>query len=394
MIDLSEASESRFCMSCGTKNDATSKFCIKCGKSLAKVSNDGVEYADEKTESQQKSTSVLDTATSYLNGWTGGEGAIKVSWRDFFSEVLKKHTNDEAEAVFIVGTKTTTPSLSEIKDDKVRPWLFSRILLMIIVAGVLLTVLNSINQNMGDQVAVDVVFAVAVPLAALVLFFEINVYKNISFYRVVTIMLIGGITAIVFTVALRQILNISGLNFVGALTTGAVEEAAKILIAAYFVHKLNVSRIFNGLLIGAAVGTGFAVFENIQYMMVGVQNGTQIVWQLVSTNTALIRTLFSIADHTEWCAIATAALVIAKGNHRLTISNFAQPRFIRFFLLVVVIHMFWDWNFLNNLGNVRYAVLAIITWIIVFVLIHAGLREVTTLQLEQKHEQTAMESED
>ncbi|MQS75334.1 PrsW family glutamic-type intramembrane protease [Companilactobacillus halodurans] len=371
-----------FCTNCGTKNKADSKFCTKCGQPLVTITDEGIETDDSQAAQEIPHQSIIDSATSHLNSWTGGQGSVKVSWKEFFGQVFKPHTEKEAEEIFSAGTEKTTPSLQEISNDKVQPWLFSRILVTILLAGILLSVLTTLNtgNRMGDQIAMLVVIAIAVPMSALVLFFETNVYKNISFYRVGKIMLIGGILSLIVSIIGYHVLpNDNSLSFFSVLLIGFIEETAKVLVAAYFVRKLNVNRILNGLLIGAAVGTGFSAFENIQYMVDG--------YQLVSMETALQRTLLSISDHTEWCAIATAALVIAKGTGKLTSNSFWDMRFLRFFGLVMIIHMLWDWSLFDSFTNVRYIVLAIITWVTVFVMIHAGLNEVKRLQLNYQNDE-------
>lgn len=146
---------------------------------------------------------------------------------------------------------------------------------------------------------------------------------------------------------------------------------AKVLIAAYFISRLKIKHIFNGLLIGAAVGSGFAVFENVMYM-VNDQAG-----QLATVTGALTRALFSIADHTEWCVISAAALVLVKGSQQLTLDDFTNPPFLKFLISVILIHALWDWEAITSL--LTTAVLVMITWIFVVVLIHAGLREVKEL---------------
>lgn len=362
-----------FCTNCGAKNDSKAKFCIKCGQSLVKIDTDEINNEAEA----EKHGSIMDSATSQLNSWTGGTGAVKISWKEFFGQVLKSHTEGEAEDIFIAGTKKTTPSLEEISDEKVQPWLFSRILVTIVLAGVLLSVLTNLNQQVGDLLAMDVVLAISVPMAALVLFFEINVYRNISFYRIGKIMLLGGILSLILTIVVSNIVsNGASFDFVGALLIGIIEETSKLVIAAYFVNKLKIKRIFNGLLIGAAVGTGFSAFENIQYM---VGNG-----QYSGISVALQRAAFSISDHTEWCAIATAGLVIVKGAQSMTASTFTNVRFLKFLGLVIILHMLWDWNMFDNSKYIICGIVAVITWVTVFVLIQAGLREVKELQLSKK----------
>ncbi len=360
-----------FCTNCGAKNSTESKFCTKCGKALAEVSDEEIDNDSEYVETKG---SMFDSATSKLNSWTGGSGAVEVSWKDFFSEVFKSHTEDEAEDIFIAGTKDTTPSLDEVSNEEVHPWLFSRILAVIIIAGILLTVLTQLNQRTGDLIAADVIISIAVPMSALVLFFEINVFKNISFYKIGKIMLLGGILSLIVTIILDSFTSISALNLIGSLLTGSIEEISKVLIAAFFIQKLNIKRIFNGLLVGAAVGTGFSAFENIQYIVASTG-------QIASFTDAFQRTLLSISDHTEWCAIATAALIIAKGSQKLTTNTFMDLRFLKFLVLVILIHTCWDWNFFDNYTYIRYAILVVITWVTVFVMVHAGLREVKELQL-------------
>jgi RsiW-degrading membrane proteinase PrsW (M82 family) len=291
----------------------------------------------------------------------------------FFGQVFQRHTTEEAEEIFIVGTKKTTPSLAKVVSDQVQPWLFSRVLLFTLAAGLLLAVVNSLNGKMGDQVAMDVVLSVAVPASALVLFFEANVFKNISFYQVTKIAILGGALALIVVLVLDKLFPVASLDLFGVLVTGIVEETSKVLVASYFVRKLNISHVFNGLLLGAAVGTGFAAFENIQFMITDSN-------QLVSMEAALFRTATSISDHTEWCAIATAALVLAKGNQPLRSATFWDYKFLRFFGLVILIHMCWDWSAFDTISILRYIILAIITWVTVFVMIHAGLREVKKLQ--------------
>lgn len=308
---MAEEQQYVFCTNCGTKNSRDAKFCINCGQPLVKPEEAGDHHEQRTTAHRQdgKQSSVMDATTSRINSWTGGRGAVKVSLRDFFGQVFRHHTEREAEDIFIVGTEHTTPSLTELADDRVQPWLFSRALLFTLVLAALLWVLSILNPRTGVTVSLDVAIAIAVPVSALILFFEVNVYRNISFYQVIQIFLMGGALSLIATIILDSFLGNNGeLNLWGALTTGVAEELAKVLVAAYFISRLNVKHIFNGMLIGAAVGSGFAAFENVMYM---VDDSTG---QLASVGDALIRALFSISDHTEWCAIAAAALVMVKGE--------------------------------------------------------------------------------
>lgn len=329
----------------------------------------------------QKGKNIFDSATSTINEWTGGTGAVKVSILKFFGQVFKKHSFAEAEDIFAVGTENTTPSIQDLQDQQVQPWFFSRVLFFIAVVAILMFLLEGQMNQPGLMIALMIVITVSVPIAATILFFEANIYRNISVLRVIIISLIGGLLSLILTMVFKDITGTQNTtpNYWGALITGLTEEAGKVLIAAYFVKQLNSKSIFNGLLIGAAVGSGFAAFENICYMVDG-QSG-----ELVGITGVLNRALFSIADHTEWCAIATAGLIIANRNHDFRWNSLLSNKFLRFFILVVVIHALWDLNALDNLGDIRYIILICVTWTIVLIMIHAGLREFQQLKLIMKY---------
>ncbi len=377
---MTKKQQSIFCMYCGTKNSLNAKFCINCGRPLVKeaIKHQRVASVDQQHgQGNDENDNMISATTSRINRWTGGHGAVKVSLRDFFGQVFKHHDASEAENIFIVGTDKTTPSLGQLVNDRVQPWLFSRALLFTMILAALLWVLTLLNQRIGVVVSLDAAISIAVPVSALILFFEVNVYKNISFYRVIQIFLIGGALSLIAAMILDTLIGNDGqMDLWGSLTTGIAEEIAKVMVAAYFISRMKAKHIFNGMLIGAAVGSGFAAFENVMYMI----NDT--TGQLVSVNSALIRALFSISDHTEWCAISVAALVLVKGSKELTMDDFFKPTFLKFLVSVILIHALWDWQFIGFL--LKNVVLAVITWIFVFVLIHAGLREVKELQLKLK----------
>lgn len=236
----------------------------------------------------------------------------------------------------------------------------------------------NLGHQTGQLVSLCILLTIAVPISANILFFETNIFKNISILRVIEIILLGGVLSLIAALSLDNILGNDGsLNFSGALLTGITEEVGKILIAAYFLKKLNSKTIFNGLLIGSAVGSGFAAFENIQYLFTSEAPNVQSLIGIV-----LYRNALSIADHTEWCAIAAAGLIIANSAHEFEWSSLVNGKFLRFLLVVIIIHALWDWNYLDSFGNIRYVVLIVIVWIIVLVLIHAGMREVRDLTIK------------
>ena len=98
----------------------------------------------------------------------------------------------------------------------------------------------NLGHQTGQLVSLCILLTIAVPISANILFFETNIFKNISILRVIEIILLGGVLSLIAALSLDNILGNDGsLNFSGALLTGITEEVGKILIAAYFLKKLN-----------------------------------------------------------------------------------------------------------------------------------------------------------
>ena len=69
----------------------------------------------------------------------------------------------------------------------------------------------------------------AVPIATVVLFFDLNVRKNISIFQVVRWLLLGGVLSLIAT-HINHLFIGSKLDFLGASVAGLTEEPAKLLI--------------------------------------------------------------------------------------------------------------------------------------------------------------------
>ncbi|GAA3313703.1 hypothetical protein GCM10020331_004440 [Ectobacillus funiculus] len=82
-----------------------------------------------------------------------------------------------------------------------------------------------------------------------------NAPQNIAIYKIVYVVFIGGILSLLLALIFYDILR-SNIN---PITIGIVEELAKV-VAVIFVRHLKYKYVLNGLLLGAAVGVGFASF--------------------------------------------------------------------------------------------------------------------------------------
>nr|WP_225429127.1 PrsW family glutamic-type intramembrane protease [Lentilactobacillus hilgardii] len=158
-----------------------------------------------------------------------------------------------------------------------------------------------------------------------------------------------------------------------ALIVGVVEELAKCVVVILFINSYKLNYIFNGVLIGAAVGAGFSVFESSGYVS---QYGLM---------TILTRSFQAVGTHTIWAAIMGGAIILGKARKKpFTIRDFfTNPKFYVFFLITVILHTFWDWDIPNtglNVSIMQEILDVVVGWFLIYIMIDAGLREVKTLQ--------------
>lgn len=367
----------KYCPHCGNPVRETAKFCPSCGQALNNTGQAVTTPGSNSENNQIKG--FYDSATAKLSHYTGEEGAVKVNIGDLFSEVFKHHTKDEANSIFIAGTKTTTPALADVSDEWAKPWLFSRILLGFLLAFAALLYMADSFDNSNAIPGLIMVGAFAVPFSGLVFFFEANAFKDISLFEIVKVFFIGGIFSLVVTLFLYQFVSFSAANQIfGVLTLkdslaiGLVEELGKVLIVSYFISQLDVHHILDGILIGAAVGAGFAAFETAGYIYNAGTNDLVAV--------AILRGWSAIGGHLVWAAIAGGAIMIVKRDQPFKFSQLLDTRFLVFFILAVLMHATWDWD-VTVLGSdyLKLILLIVLAWIVVFVLMNAGLKEISHL---------------
>ncbi|KRM04647.1 PrsW family intramembrane metalloprotease [Lentilactobacillus farraginis] len=299
---------------------------------------------------------------------------VEIHLSRMFSEVFRRHSKDEADRLFIVGTRATTPSLKKVSSRPVKPWFFSRIFLVLTVSFAMLMLLLFLFQSNKAIPGLIFIGSLAVPFSLMMMFFEINVYQNISVLQVLTTFLVGGILSLLVTMTFYLMLPIrTDVSIESALIVGIVEELAKCIVVILFINSYKLNYIFNGVLIGAAVGAGFSVFESSGYVS---QYGLMTIFT---------RSFQAIGTHTIWAAIMGGAIILGKARKRpFTIHDFfTKPKFYVFFLIAVMLHTFWDWDIPNtglNVSIMQEILDVIVGWFLIYIMIDAGLREVKTLQ--------------
>lgn len=197
---------------------------------------------------------------------------------------------------------------------------------------------------------------------------------------------IGGVFSLISTIILYNFVTFSDeFQYYGIMTirdaflVGLIEEIGKAIIVILFINYLKTNKILNGLLVGASIGAGFAVFETAGYIL---NSGLQSVDSLSAmTDVIVLRGWSSLGGHLVWAAIVGAAVVIAKGERQFEWSNILDKRFLFFFFASVILHCIWDTD-ITILGsmNLKMILLIIIAWLLVFILMKSGLTQVNKLR--------------
>lgn len=300
----------------------------------------------------------------------------------FFSEVFKRHTEDDAEQVVIVGAPGTIPDPETLSSECPRPWLYTRVLVFFLLTTALLFLAN-VLANPGQLSNVLVIGAFAAPFTILVLFFEFNVFRNISFYTVLKALFIGGALSLIVTAVLPSFWFQGITSVTDAFVAGIGEEIAKLLVV-YWILKKNRAYpyILNGLLVGAAVGAGFAIFETAGYGMFSLFGGDNAWLGKESMITLALRNLLAPGGHVIWAAISGAGLLMAARRESLTADVLRRKAFLTAFVLPVILHVLWDIPFFDStLGALGFmATLSILGWVIVAWFVRRGLEEVDSMR--------------
>jgi RsiW-degrading membrane proteinase PrsW (M82 family) len=370
-----------YCGYCGKFIADGYLFCSHCGRPVTNTKNAGQSTPEEPIS--QSSDNKSNSSSSFVGGindYIGNSNPVQLNWKDLFSDVFKKHTDEEAEDIFICGTSKTTPPLDKVSETWPKPWLYSRVFLCFAITYLLLNICWTQFQNTNVLPGLIIVGSFAVPFTTMVLFMEVNAYRNISVYEVMKFFLIGGCASLVVTLFIYslRLVDTSLASTWGAMMVGVIEELGKLAIVYVLISKMkSCNNILSALLVGACVGAGFAAFESAGYAFnVLLDRGINGM-----TNTIYLRGLFAPGGHVAWAAISGAALVIAKGSNSLTTDVLANKQFLKIFAIPIVLHGLWDAPIFP--GYPKWIALIVVVWIVVLILINMGLDEVKKLKQNQ-----------
>ncbi|MBD5445293.1 MAG: PrsW family intramembrane metalloprotease [Lachnospiraceae bacterium] len=294
---------------------------------------------------------------------------------DLFASLFQEHTNEEAKEIFIAGTAKTTPLEYSQDDVQPRPWLFLRIFVALMLTFGFLYICAAQLQNFNTISALLFLGAAVFPFSILILMYETNTPKNISIFDVMKMLFAGSIAALLLTTITFDVFPIGQLNYSDALIVGFIEELIKLLVIIIFIRLINPKYILNGLLIGAAVGAGFSVFESAGYAFrFYLLNGGNIGYL---TDIILLRAWSSLGSHTVWSVIIGGGLLSAKSDKPFSFKLFFNLEFLSDFIATLILHSIWNCPFMDSGSNVyiKLIVLTVLAWMILLSLLKSGIRQ-------------------
>ncbi|WP_455137240.1 PrsW family intramembrane metalloprotease [Thermophilibacter sp.] len=378
-----------FCGTCGARIPDGSTFCPHCGARTVAASAPGPAHAAPR----QAPGGAVGWAAGKINEMAGGSDQVELRFGNFFDAVFRRHSPGEADVLFSVGSPTTTPSITRVSRTWPHPWIYSRVFLVLLVAFVGLWILSSYFENPNGLPGLMFVGALLVPFSVTVFFFETNVPRNLGFARVIEIFFVGGVLSLLCIYPLDALLPGSGVGDFGpALLTGIIEELAKVAAIVVFVKRIGERNyVLTGLLVGAAVGAGFAAFETAGYIFnQGFLGGLGFTWDRMldsMMDVTLLRAALAIGGHVVWAAAEGGALALADRGTGFSLSHLASRPFLVFLGISILLHALWDTYPLPLLDDVeiwdgvtlKYVLLIVIAWMAIAVLLHRGINEVNQL---------------
>lgn len=324
------------------------------------------------------------------------------SFSRFFSEVFKWHSTSDIEECFSVGTARTTPPLREVSTAWPTPWIFTR---MLVVCLVLYFGFNWAAMQFENPLLIPGLLFVGnfgIPFCLFVLFYELNVRRDVSIYSAGVMMMTGSMLSLIFSLILFAFWQ--GESNVWA---GPIEETAKLVAVLLVAHRMCNGRIFTGLLLGAAIGAGFAAFESAGYTFMHLRHiiacfsAADVLKNFDPEAAARVQELATdgfnpdfvmqyralltaAAGHTQWTAIIAAAYWMVWGKlqqegHLGRASAFVNfnvlvdVRFLRIAIIPVLVHMFWNSALCDTFPVLKIAICAAVSWAVVLRLVAAGL---------------------
>lgn len=241
-----------------------------------------------------------------------------------------------------------------------------RWLAVFLTGAALFGLILAVMTNTGNPVYVPCLLllgAAVVPATLTTLVTEVQTSRRLSLARILTAATLGGVVGAVIAGQL-EFDTVRALGVLPFLVIGLIEESAKLAIPVMlFAWRRPRLRALDGLVLGVAVGSGFAALETMGYAFVALLKTGGHLQPVESL--LVLRALTSLGGHAAWTGLAAAAFFAIPGARRGAIG---WLRFVATFIGVVCLHAQWDASAAVGghgdlvVGTVSFGLLATAAW--------------------------------
>lgn len=221
-----------------------------------------------------------------------------------------------------------------------RGWL--RAFLIGLILFIITAVVMALTGNPNLYPTVILIGNFLVPVVFVAFLYDHQHFSKLTTETVATSFVIGGVLGVLGASILETLLvpvpsnPTQGLSLTSALLVGLIEEGCKILAVAFMARKMHHTSEMDGLLLGGAVGMGFAALESTGYAFTTLLLSHGYVGASIATT--VLRGLFAPFGHGIWTALLGAMLFRASGPRHFRITGSV----VLTYLFVSVLHGFWD----------------------------------------------------
>jgi RsiW-degrading membrane proteinase PrsW (M82 family) len=175
-----------------------------------------------------------------------------------------------------------------------------------------------------------------VPVAFVAYAFEHHSSSVLTEHRIFVAFIYGGVLG-VLGASLLEALFIGRTSLISYIGVGLVEEASKLIALWLIARRLGSYATRDGIVLGAAVGFGFAAFESAGYAFNALftLKGLSL---LGVVETEVLRGILTPVGHGLWTAILGGALFYAARGGRLRLTRGV----LGWYLVVSLLHGLWD----------------------------------------------------
>lgn len=299
---------------------------------------------------------------------------VNFNLANLVNRVFSSHTKAEIDDI-LLGNKDGVGAIKE-RIECPQTWFYSRVFLWLVLLTAVMLVM-SYNPKVIPGIILLGTFSI--PVVCVTFFLEMNISRNVSVLKVMSVFIFGGVFSLLFT-------HLIGPYFAGLETlfqasiAGITEEPAKLFILLFFVgNNRKYPYILNGVLLGATVGAGFAAFESAGYafdflLKQAFSDRPELSFP-VMVDVIFIRGYSAPFMHIVWTGLVGGALWTVRGLGRFDNVLLFKQRVVATFLLSVFLHMLW------NSGFMPVKVLGVIAWIGIFHYLRLGLQQLADEQV-------------